>query len=540
MVTKIVNNSANDITFYTPNINSFLDPNGHYAPIKRVVKAGATLYSRSVTGATDLETYLKNKGCTLSQVRKNLILIVAGQSNAVGYDECAWEAEDCVALPYCYYESLKKRGGIGSADQVPFKNVGCDTFQDMDSFGIHTRTKSIHYEIAKNLIGMIPDEYELEIWGYAYGGSRVSGGNVGTLDGSNLPSGSTKWNSDGQLSIATGKRMALHSISIQPESRLLGFVWCQGENDGSANCTVDNYKAGFEATIAKIKSMCESTKSGQNSFKGWDSFLLYPQYAIDTKLAYSQLSDPRNDSAFVTFQGGTKYLVSSAGKKYFSRSIFRTNLNPSQIEVSYWGKVDTATTASDGGPTFTNELNGYYEVDFTDLSYSYFKSPPTASTAKANQLYVKLVNKLNGKFIGYFPLGGSTATTDASWDINYVEANVDTSKGLKYPLWVVYPGPQKYWNQQGTFKQIIDWQKENFTGFVDVDVNMPTNNFRSTGTLAKSWKAKLENGTTSSAYDSHYGQNSFRKIGKDVANKIIEMQKLIIKDEYEGEATLNY
>ena len=141
MVTKIVNNSNEDIVFWTQNIQNFLQKDVAYAPHRNIVKAGETLYSRSVTGDTNVEEYLSSKGCTLSQVRRSLVIIIAGQSNAVGYDESPWDEKDTKHLPHCYFEAQKTHGSYQSAGAVPLWNPGVDTYQDMQSYGVGTAQK---------------------------------------------------------------------------------------------------------------------------------------------------------------------------------------------------------------------------------------------------------------------------------------------------------------------------------------------------------------------------------------------------------------
>lgn len=372
MVTEITNNTDKDVSFCVPNIATILGEKGN-PPLTLTAKAKSVTYSRSVTGNADLEKYLTSNGCTLKRVRRSYIVIVAGQSNAVGYDESPHKPSDYVPVPFAYYEQLypTTRSGYGNAGQVPFHGPYADCFQNMRNVtnscgGI---VKGVHRYIAEKLIGFVPEDYELEVWGYAYGGSGVKTGNAGTVSGANLPQNSTLWGDTGALSIATGKRLNLHLKQIQPQSKLMSIVWCLGEFDGQANVSVKDYEDGFNKTVAKIKEQLTDVKA---------SHYLNDEYQIDTK-----------------------------------------------------------------------------EAD-----------------------------------------------------------------GKKRPLWIVYPGPQKYWNTKGTFKQIIQWQRENFSNFVELPENLQTNNSNPTGTKKESWRAWAGYGFTSSALDSHYA-NCFDFIGHKVAKQIV-------------------
>lgn len=555
MVTKIVNNTSNDIVFYTQNIANFLrdkSKKSAYAPIRRVVKAGETLYSRSVTGDTKLEAELAAQGCTLSRVRRSYIIILAGQSNAVGYDESPWDEEDVKPLPYCYYEAMKKHGGYSAASQVPFINVGFDTYQDMQNNGsTQARTKGIAYELAKNFIGFVPDDYELEIFGYCYGGSYVvkNAGQVGSTDSSNMPQNSSRWNSDGALSIASYRRLCLHFGNIQPESKLVGMVWCQGEHDGSNGSTAEQYKEGFEATIGMFHKagITAYSNNGKSYIADWSQNMLFPQYALNTKFAYRQNVYTKNNDAFVQFTGGT-FIVSSKGKKYFSRDNFRTNLSINDIEIEYYGSytAGTTTTEADGtitttDPVFANKQvlgsDGHYpyEIDFSDLSYSYYRNPEGG--AGTNSYYAKLINKNDGTYIGYIALNGGISNAVATPEINYAQENVDTTNALRYPLIIAYPGIRDYWDKQKTFPQIMKWQEENLTGFVDIPAGTcKSNDGNPTGTKAQAWNGWCGYGITSTAKGSHYGQNAFRYIAKKLVERLIQIHAMIREDEAQGRA----
>ena len=540
MVTKIVNNTDKDVVFYTVNIRNYTetDKGNVYPPVERVVKAGETLYSRSVTGDTAVEDYLTKQGCTLTREHRNLWIIIAGQSNAVGYDETPWDEDDVGAIPYCYFEGLKTHGGYGNAVAIPAVNAGIDAFQDMQNLGsVGTRTKSLAYPLAKELIGMIPDEYELLISNYSQGMSYLNGGNVGTINSSNFPT-STRWNSDGNLTIAMGRRMNLQLARIQANSKLLGIIWCQGEADGQSSCSVENYKTAFDATIDKIQSLFSGATSFPNSTSiHTNEKIYYNEFAVNTKTAHDASASPENDAAFVEFTGGS-FVGGKAGtwvyfddKSWNANSRFRSNLHPSQVEIHYGSTAPTDDGS--GNWTYLDDRAGYAEIDFNQLlidgrvAYRVCARTP-ASTASDFPVYCAFVNKLNGKYMGYAVINWSSNGAVASPAFIYEEANAQVA--FKYPLWVVFPGPQKYWNTQGTFKQIIQWQKENFTGFVDLPEDLATNDASDTGSKAQAWNGWKGYGFTSSTKPSHYGQNAFRYIAKKVADKIKEMQKLYNKE----------
>lgn len=509
MVTKIINNSGKDITYYVPNIATYLSGDA-MPPVKKVVKAGATAYDRNVTGDVELEAFLQKSGCVLSQVRRNYIVVVAGQSNAVGYDESAWDADDVKPVPFAYYDALKEHGGYGNASSVPILNPGIDTYQDMTTYGVGARTKGLHYELAKRLIGFVPDDYELEIWGYAYGGAGMTSGVVGSVNGSSVPQGSTKWGADGGLTIATGRRFNVHFSRLQPESKLLGIVWCQGEQDGNTNATPEAWAAGFTAMANKIQDLL-ANGNGNNvqtnaNVEYWNN-ILFSEFQINTQSAYDQKSDPANENAFVEFTGQT--FTASFQWKQFARNSFRTNLEPHEIQITFGSTQPDWQDIS----TFTNDRADNIEVKIDENGNFNYKLKDGTTRDKL-PIYVGFINKLNNKGMGYVVInwGADGAIQSRQW--TYKEANVKPR--FRYPLWVVYPGPQKFWNKKGQYKAIINKQREMFSNFVELPEDLPTNNVTYTGTKAKSWKYYNGYGTTSAYKDSHYGQNAFRTIADEI------------------------
>lgn len=524
MVTKIVNNSDVDVHFWTVNTQNFTQSKVAYPPVRRTVKAGETLYSRSVTGDTATEKWLADNGCTLSQVRRSLVVMIAGQSNAVGYDEAPWDENDTKHLPYCYFEAQKTHGSYDNASAVPLWNPGVDTFQDMQSYGVGTRTKGLHYELARRLIGFIPDGYELEIWGWAYGMSGMCVGEDGTVTKQNLPSDSTKWNNTGGLTIASGKRLNVMFGSIQPESKLIGVVWCQGEFDGLRNISADDYAAGFENMVNKMQSIFQGDDGSGAPVGTIETAekILYREFKLNTKIAHSQTYSPLNNAAFVEFTGGTFIAPPYGRYGYFGRNDFRTNLIPEQVEVKYGS---TAPVISDTGEvTVSTDREGYVIIDFYNVYIDgRVKYGLARSDVKQSDLpvYCTFFNKLNGKYMGYAVQNWSYVGSIWSPAFEYVEENAQAA--FKYPLWIVYPGPQKYWNTQGTFKDIIAWQKANFTGFVDLPEDLPTNDGNAVGTKQYAWYAWNGYGSTSAAKDSHYGQGAFSYIADKIVEKIRKM-----------------
>ena len=529
MVTKIVNDTDCDVSYSVKNafdeaFSSELQ-NKRIQRIQKVAKAHTITYDRCVTGDDGVEKHLAENGCVLSQVRRNLIISIAGADNAVGCDETPLNADEVKPLPYCYFESQKpNRGGYNNADAIPRWNPLVDTYQDMQGVGIGARTKGLHYEIAKRLITLIPDGFELEIWGNAMCDSGMCVGEVGSVNSSNLPENSTKWGADGSLTIATGRRFNIQFGKIQPESKFLGFVWCQAAKDGAEGVSVDDYSASFQAMVDKIQNIFEtgSGVSGGGTTIDTASKMAYERFAINTKAVHNEKSSPENNAAFVSFTGGT--FVCKFEWVYFARTNFLTNLLPNQVEIKYSYTAPTINQGDDGS-ALDNSAAGKAEIDFYNaLVDGRVRYKSLATGWSKNWIYACFVNKLNNKYMGYVILNWTAVNAGFSPNFDYTEDNIDRSFDIGYPLWIAFPDPQAYWNTQGTFADIIARQKEKIGFFLDLPQDLETNDCTPQGTHARAWNYWNGYGCSGSAKKSQrYGQGAYKYIAQLVFKQIEKM-----------------
>ena len=106
-------------------------------------------------------------------MKKYMVLCVAGQSNAVGYDESE--------IPEDY---MKRFGsdrisqlGLHDGDNLQMIPLGpcAQNFQDMRPFGHPNNpgigTRGIHLPLAKTLLQYIPEDYDILVIPCAYGGT---------------------------------------------------------------------------------------------------------------------------------------------------------------------------------------------------------------------------------------------------------------------------------------------------------------------------------------------------------------------------------
>lgn len=178
---------------------------------------------------------------------KRMIVCVAGQSNAVGYDESAIPAE-------CYAEAdtarIRQLGFYGE-DNLKCIPLGpcAQSFQDMRPFGNPADpgigTRGIQLPLAKLLLPMIPEDYQVLVISCAYGGTGFTVNEFGPYDEAALrpEPGIWRWGKESNYYRAMKDRIAW-ALDENPDNRFLGVVWCQGEHDsGDAAGQI----AGFEA-----------------------------------------------------------------------------------------------------------------------------------------------------------------------------------------------------------------------------------------------------------------------------------------------------
>lgn len=207
--------------------------------------------------------------------RKKAILLVAGQSNAVGYDESPVNG-----LLYKENTRLIQLGFKGN-DNLKFISLGhcAQSFQDMTPFVNPNSpnlpgTKGIHYPLAKRLLANSgSDEYDICVISACYGGTGFNSGSVGTYNSSELkPSaGVLKWSSTSPYYLAMRDRVK-YVLDLNPENIFLGCIWIQGENDAN---NADTHKTAFEQMTSEFFGFFNQSYSGR-TFKGtWDKDLWY-------------------------------------------------------------------------------------------------------------------------------------------------------------------------------------------------------------------------------------------------------------------------
>lgn len=215
---------------------------------------------------------------------KYVVVCIAGQSNAVGYDESP------VDTKFTYHNldtnRIKQLGFYGE-DNLKLIDLGycAQSMQDMRAHnraGTETAgTKGIHLPLANLMLDYIPDDYGVLVLPISFGGTGFTSGNVGTYDSSlkkpsNTGAGSgtnaQKWGVDTPYYQTLRDRIK-HALELNEDNLFAGIVWCQGENDKT---NAAGHKEGFEAMTAKLFEELNAADLGSRTPKGtWDKDIWY-------------------------------------------------------------------------------------------------------------------------------------------------------------------------------------------------------------------------------------------------------------------------
>ncbi len=168
--------------------------------------------------------------------KKYMILCVAGQSNAVGFDESP-VTKDYMAR---FRGSRIRQLGFLGEDNLKAVPLGAcaQNFQDLRPYGNPASvpdqpgTKGMQLPLADLLLDRIPEDYDLLVLPCAYGGVGFTVGEPGVYDEKNMrPSeGRLRWGVNSPYYRAMKDRLRF-ALERNPQNQFLGVVWLQGEFD---------------------------------------------------------------------------------------------------------------------------------------------------------------------------------------------------------------------------------------------------------------------------------------------------------------------
>lgn len=218
---------------------------------------------------------------------KFVVVCIAGQSNAVGYDESPVDIGGKLIYTNNDKNRIKQLGFYGD-DNLQLIDLGycAQSMQDMRAHnraGTETAgTKGLHLPLANLMLDYIPEDYGVLVLPIAFGGTGFTGSagtgtysdtlkkptNTGAGEGTNAQ----KWGVDTSFYKTLRDRIK-HALELNPDNVFAGVVWCQGENDKT---NAAGHKEGFEAMTAKLFEELNAANLGSRTPKGtWDKDIWY-------------------------------------------------------------------------------------------------------------------------------------------------------------------------------------------------------------------------------------------------------------------------
>ena len=209
--------------------------------------------------------------------KKYMILCVAGQSNAVGYDE-SLVPEDY--LEQFHTERISQLGlyGEDNLKMIPL-GVCAQSYQDLRPFSNPANkvpnlgTKGIHLPLANLLLPHIPKDYDIAVLSCAYGGTGFTVGEPGEYDeeGKKPAPGILSWGVNSPYYRGMKDRIRF-LLDMNPENKFMGVVWIQGEHDGN---NAKGQKEGFDRMTEDFLAVMKAEYPGRVYKGDWNRNLWF-------------------------------------------------------------------------------------------------------------------------------------------------------------------------------------------------------------------------------------------------------------------------
>lgn len=216
---------------------------------------------------------------------KFVVVCIAGQSNAVGFDESP--VDENVAYKNLDKSRIKQLGFYGS-NNLEIIDLGycAQAMQDMRAHNragtVTPGTKGIQLPLANVMLDYIPDDYGVLVISISFGGTGFTGdAPFGTYSdvlkkpielGAGEGTTAQKWGADTAYYQTLRDRIK-YALELNEENRFAGIIWCQGEND---MLDANMHKSCFEAMTSKLFKELNATGLGSRTPKGvWDRDVWY-------------------------------------------------------------------------------------------------------------------------------------------------------------------------------------------------------------------------------------------------------------------------
>ena len=352
---------------------------------------------------------------------KFVVVAVAGQSNAVGYDESP------VDTKFIYKnrdpERIKQLGFYGE-DNLQIIDLGycAQSMQDMTA---HNRagsdtpgTKGIHLPLANLMLDYIPDDYGILMLPISFGGTGFTSGTAGTYDAelkkpSNAGAGqgttAQKWGVNTPYYNTLRDRI-IHVLNLNEENLFAGIIWCQGENDKT---NAAGHYSGFQTMTEALFTALNDAGLGGRTPKGtWDKDIWYNMETVAYWYSQNQCQQiwdnyrQWNENTYVEIPSDTESnAINGTGQttsnypSHYGNNAYQKVIAPrvlqKMIDMNTFAKKVNVVDADNGGgssyPIATEGTRTAVQADITTKSSVVF-TIDRKGNCKADQ-------NLQGKFV---------------------------------------------------------------------------------------------------------------------------------------------
>lgn len=227
LVTRAASFIENRYTLLVEKNDSPIERTGEIKVVNKISNLSQTILVKQAAGRVVADKYM--------------VLVVAGQSNATGYDQSPVDAEDLItperALQLSYRNGSAPKQNLSviplnwCADDVDDRKR--KKANESGQFGL----KGIHLPLAKELLKHVPADYNVVIVPVSYASSRfasASGTDYGTYNATLMRPENmnvySRWGEQGAY-VNTIVDRVKYLLNLDVRNKFLGVVWCQGEND---------------------------------------------------------------------------------------------------------------------------------------------------------------------------------------------------------------------------------------------------------------------------------------------------------------------
>lgn len=285
-----------------------------YKDCDKLLQCSGEAVATSDSGATKLrmfgyETCKDMVQCVGTVNHKYVVIAIAGQSNAVGYDE---SPIDVNFISRSRNEDRIKQLGFYGKDNLKIIPLGycAQNMQDMrtksdgnpiqDANGVRG-TKGIQLPLANLMLDYIPDDYDILVLPIAYGGTGFTGNRgAGTYNSVTKKPNETgqgegaailKWGV-GTAYYQTLRDRIIYSLELNESNLFAGIIWCQGENDkGKAQEHYTAFQNMTSSLFSELNSHNGGALKSRVPKKTWDADIWYNMETVSHWYSTEDCSD---------------------------------------------------------------------------------------------------------------------------------------------------------------------------------------------------------------------------------------------------------